>query len=56
MCSSDLLYYAVTEGRQVLHDGRWAKATMEVCLAMLQSAREHREIPLHYQVPTIDSL
>jgi phthalate 4,5-cis-dihydrodiol dehydrogenase len=52
----DELYYAVTEGRQVLHDGRWAKATMEVCLAMLQSAREHREIPLHYQVPTIDSL
>lgn len=50
----DELYYAVTEGRPVLHDGRWAKATMEVCLAMLQSAREHREIELVHQIPTAE--
>lgn len=51
----DELYYAVTEGRPVVHDGLWAKATMEVCLAMLQSARERREISLAHQVPTIDA-
>jgi hypothetical protein len=27
---------------------------MEVCLAMLQSSRERREIPLSHQVPTVD--
>jgi phthalate 4,5-cis-dihydrodiol dehydrogenase len=47
----DELYFAVTEGRAVIHDGRWAKATMEVCLAMLKSAREQREIHLSHQVP-----
>jgi phthalate 4,5-cis-dihydrodiol dehydrogenase len=46
----DELYYAVTEGRAVVHDGRWAKATMEVCLAILESARERREVMLTHQV------
>jgi phthalate 4,5-cis-dihydrodiol dehydrogenase len=50
----DELYFAVKEGRPVIHDGRWAKATMEVCLAMLQSAREQRELPLCHQIPTRD--
>jgi phthalate 4,5-cis-dihydrodiol dehydrogenase len=50
----DELYFAVTDGRPVLHDGRWAKATMEVCLAMLQSAREQREMRLCHQIPTPD--
>jgi phthalate 4,5-cis-dihydrodiol dehydrogenase len=50
----DELYFAVTAERPVVHDGRWAKATMEVCLAMLQSSREHREIQLSHQVPTLD--
>jgi phthalate 4,5-cis-dihydrodiol dehydrogenase len=48
----DELYFAVTAGRPVIHDGRWAKATMEVCLAMLESAREQREIRLSHQIPT----
>ena len=48
----DEIYYAVTEGRPLVHDGRWAKATMEVCLAMLQSARTRREIMQEHQVPT----
>jgi phthalate 4,5-cis-dihydrodiol dehydrogenase len=51
----DELIHAVTEGRPVAHDGRWARATMEVCLAMLQSARERREITLSQQVPTVDT-
>jgi len=50
----DELFYAVTAGRPLVHDGRWAKATLEVCLAMLQSSREHREIHLSHQVPTRD--
>jgi phthalate 4,5-cis-dihydrodiol dehydrogenase len=50
----DELYSAVVEGRPVVHDGDWAKATMEVCLAMLRSARQQREIELRYQVATRD--
>ena len=45
----DELYGAVIEGRPPLHDGAWATATMEVCLAMLRSSREGREIPLQHQ-------
>jgi phthalate 4,5-cis-dihydrodiol dehydrogenase len=47
----DELYDAVVHGRAPLHDGRWGMATLEVCLAMLQSAREGREVALHQQVP-----
>jgi phthalate 4,5-cis-dihydrodiol dehydrogenase len=47
----DELYYGVTEGRPVVHSGRWAKATTEVCLAVLESAREHRAVALRNQVP-----
>jgi phthalate 4,5-cis-dihydrodiol dehydrogenase len=36
----------------LVHDGRWAKATMEVCLAMLESAETRREVMLEHQVPT----
>jgi phthalate 4,5-cis-dihydrodiol dehydrogenase len=49
----DELYYRVMEDRPVIHDGRWAKATMEVCLAMLESARQRREISLRHQVPVL---
>ncbi len=46
----DELYDAVVLNRLPLHDGRWAMATLEVCLAMLASARERREIALQCQV------
>jgi phthalate 4,5-cis-dihydrodiol dehydrogenase len=42
----DELYGAIMEGRAPLHSGEWAMATLEVCLAMLRSARENREILL----------
>ena len=45
----DELYAAVVDGRPPLHDGAWAMATLEVCLAMLQSAREGREVGLRHQ-------
>jgi phthalate 4,5-cis-dihydrodiol dehydrogenase len=41
---------ALREGRAPLHGGRWGKATVEVALALLQSARERREIWLSHQV------
>lgn len=46
----DELYNAVANGRAPLHDGPWATATLEVCLAMLASAREGKEIALAHQV------
>ena len=45
----DELHAAVFEGKRPLHDGAWAIATMEVCFAILQSAREAREIALSRQ-------
>ena len=48
----DELYGAVVHGRTPAHSGEWALATMEVCLAMLQSAREDREIVLRRQIGT----
>jgi phthalate 4,5-cis-dihydrodiol dehydrogenase len=42
----DELYGAVAEGRPPLHSGEWAMATMQVCLAILQSSREGKEVLL----------
>jgi phthalate 4,5-cis-dihydrodiol dehydrogenase len=46
------LYQAVVNRRPVFHDGRWGQATLEVCLAMLQSAEERKEIFLKHQAPS----
>ncbi len=40
----DELYAAVVEGRPPLHDGAWGMATVEVCVALLRSSREGKEI------------
>ena len=40
------------EGKRDFHDARWGKATLEVALAILQSAREKREIVLRHQTST----
>ena len=45
----DELCNAVFFGRRPMHNGEWGLATMEVCLAILQSAREQREIALQHQ-------
>src|SRR5205085_2867733 len=45
----DELYAAVVDDRPPLHDGEWALAVTEICLAILQSAKEQREIPLRNQ-------
>jgi phthalate 4,5-cis-dihydrodiol dehydrogenase len=50
----DELYDAITEQHEPLRNGRWGKATMEVSLAILQSAKTRQEIILHHQVPLRD--
>jgi phthalate 4,5-cis-dihydrodiol dehydrogenase len=45
-------YKSVTEDRPVLHDGKWGKATLEVCLAILHSSQNQREQPVVHQVPS----
>ena len=43
------LHDSLTEGKPIVHDGRWGMATLEVGMAMVQSARERREIMLAHQ-------
>lgn len=45
----DELYATVKEGRPPLHSGQWGLATLEICLAILSSAQEGREIRLAHQ-------
>jgi len=46
------LYQAIVNNKPVFHDGRWGEATLEVCLAILESAKERKEIVLSHQVPS----
>jgi len=46
----DELYQAVVSDTPALHDGRWGMATLELQLAVLESARERREVLLSHQV------
>jgi phthalate 4,5-cis-dihydrodiol dehydrogenase len=48
----DAFYEAVRFGRDPVQTGEWGLATMEVCLAILRSAREQREIALAHQIGT----
>ena len=45
------LYNAVVLNKPIRHTGPWGMATLEVCLAIMQSGRERREILLSHQVP-----
>ena len=44
------LYNAVVLNRPIRHTGPWGMATLEVCLAIMQSSKERREIFLSHQV------
>jgi len=46
----DELYAAIVEHRPPVHDGEWAMATLEVCLAILESSRTGREVRLRHQI------
>jgi phthalate 4,5-cis-dihydrodiol dehydrogenase len=45
------LYNAVRQGKPMLHDARWGMATAEVQRAILESAKQRKEIMLQHQVP-----
>jgi phthalate 4,5-cis-dihydrodiol dehydrogenase len=51
----DELQAAVVRGEPPLHDGTWARSTLEVCLALLQSAREERDVELRPSITTSQS-
>lgn len=48
----DEVWRVMREGNSPLHDGQWALATLEVCLAMLASDADRRDMPLYHQVAT----
>jgi phthalate 4,5-cis-dihydrodiol dehydrogenase len=43
---------AVRESRPSFPDVRWGRATLEACIAMIESRRERREIFMKHQVPS----
>lgn len=45
----ETLRISIREGLQTPYDARWGKASIEIILAILQSAQERREIILSYQ-------
>jgi phthalate 4,5-cis-dihydrodiol dehydrogenase len=46
----DELWSVARSGAQPVHGGAWSKATMEVCLGILASARERKVIMMHHQI------
>jgi phthalate 4,5-cis-dihydrodiol dehydrogenase len=46
----DELYAAIVDGASPLHDGAWGRATLEVCLALRESASARRDVVLMRQV------
>ena len=47
-------YNGIVLDQPIFHDGRWGMATLEVQLALMQSARERREITLSHQIPVTE--
>jgi phthalate 4,5-cis-dihydrodiol dehydrogenase len=48
-------YASIVDDRPLYHDGVWGRATLEVVLALIDSARERREIMLSRQVAMPES-
>jgi phthalate 4,5-cis-dihydrodiol dehydrogenase len=48
----DELYDAVVLDKPLIHDARWALATLEVCTAILESSRRREEVFLSHQTPS----
>src|SRR5581483_4951817 len=46
----DELYAAAMSGAAPLHSGEWGLATLEICLAILESAKTGNEVTLKWQV------
>ena len=43
------LYRGVVHGERIFHDGGWGMATLEICLAILNSAKSRSEVILKHQ-------
>ena len=43
------MHDAIFKDAPIVHDGRWAMATLEVALAIVQSGQERREVMLSHQ-------
>lgn len=48
------LYEGILHDRPIFHDGRWGQATLEVCLGIIESARQRKEVIMNHQVPVGD--
>ena len=48
------LYDAIFYDRPLFHNGRWGEATLEVCLAILESSRNQKEVYLSHQIAVHD--
>ena len=46
----DEFYAATISGEPPLHSGQWGMATLEICLAILRSANQGKEVTLMHQV------
>jgi phthalate 4,5-cis-dihydrodiol dehydrogenase len=46
----DELHAAIREGKAPLHSGEWGLATLEICIAILDSARTGRPVELRHQI------
>jgi predicted dehydrogenase len=51
----DELYNAVVFDQPIRHSGQWGMATLEVCLAIMESAKTRQEVFMSHQVPALDS-
>jgi hypothetical protein len=43
-------FTAIRDDKTPAHDGRWAQATLEVCLGILESSASGSEVHLRHQV------
>jgi phthalate 4,5-cis-dihydrodiol dehydrogenase len=46
------LVESIQEDRPAFPDHNWGRATLECCIGMIESSRQHREIELHSQSPS----
>ena len=48
------LHAALEQNRQPFLDAAWGRATLEVCVAILDSSKQRKEVPLKYQTQNQD--
>ena len=47
------MYLGIVENRPLVHDGAWGMATLEVCYAILDSAKTGQEIFMRHQTAAV---